>query len=339
MFPLVLTAQVTIGTGVAPDENALLDLKTETDGSANKGFLPPRVSLVALNSPQPITSGDLTESIIVYNTNESVGGRGLYYWKNKQWNNMSSTNDNTWYQSGTTETSSTNTEDIYHQGKIGIGVNTPTNQLHVKGTNPVKIEGLSTGNFTTSSILSTNASNVVEKIPSSTIVSNIAASIASTTSIPVPNVYTLSADINSFLSTASAGNSQVMSGLTETKATISGMTFTPSTSTIYFPPGTYQIFVVYEALHNATGCTISSYFVDFPTEDVMRRVHSTASHVQGSAVNPISNHGGTVVYSVTLKKGVNWTASLGRGQSGNCTGAGMTLKALSTQILIFRIGD
>lgn len=87
------------------------------------------------------------------------------------------------------------------------------------------------------------------------------------------------------------------------------------------------------ASHNAD-CTLSFYFVDFPTEGVIRRMHTAESH----GVKSQSNHG-TITYAVQIKNGVSWTFHLGRVQSGNCSGTGMTLEGLGTEILISKIGN
>ena len=325
------TPKVTLDITANPENNIALD-----------GLLIPRLTGDQLKAKSYTED---TKGTLVYVTSipSSASGQvqnildaGFYFFNGSTWEILNSqVVDNTWNKSASTNASTLNSDNIYHQGKVGIGVDSPTNQLHIKGTNPVKIEGLSTGTFAANSILSTNSNNVVEAIASATIVETIGENIASKTSIPVPNVYTLGNDLNNFLSSATAGGDQVLSGLVESKSAIPNMTFNKSTSTITFPPGTYQIFLVYEATQDAVGCTISSYFVDFPTTDNRRRVHSTASHIQGAN----SNHGGTVSYCVTLDKQVNWQVKLGRGQSGNCTGSGMSLTALSTQILIFRIGN
>jgi len=119
------------------------------------------------------------------------------------------------------------------------------------------------------------------------------------------------------------------------KNSIPGLTYNAGTSTITFPAGTYQMTVVYEATHNNTGCTISSYFVDFPLDATTTRIHNTAAHSEGA----LSNHGGTVTYATTIPLNRAWQIQLGRGQSGNCSGTGMSLAANSTQLLVFRIGD
>jgi len=64
-FAVYGEAQVTIGSMDAPDENALLDLK-ESGILSSKGLLLPRVELISLTDPSPLTMH--IEGIIVYNT-------------------------------------------------------------------------------------------------------------------------------------------------------------------------------------------------------------------------------------------------------------------------------
>lgn len=73
---------VGIGT-TTPDASAMLDVK-----STNKGFLPPRVNLIALNLSDPITNP--STGLLIYNTTN--GGTfpnevrpGYYYWNNNVW--------------------------------------------------------------------------------------------------------------------------------------------------------------------------------------------------------------------------------------------------------------
>ncbi|MDN5475643.1 MAG: hypothetical protein L0G39_01810, partial [Chryseobacterium sp.] len=156
-------------------------------------------------------------------------------------------------------------------------------------------------------------------------------------STPMPAYFRVTADIPSFLTAQTAGQSTRVFNLAQIKNAIPGLTYNASNSTVAFPPGTYQITLVYEAIHNATGCNISSYYVDFPegTGAGVTRVHSTASHIEGAS----SNHGGSITYTTVFTGNRAWRVELGRGQSGNCWGDGMTLRGQSTHLLIFRIGD
>jgi hypothetical protein len=73
----IANAQVGIGT-TTPQAGSILDIDI-----ADKGILLPRVSLTALNSIAPITGGG-TESLLIYNTNPTVG-RGFHYWNGSVW--------------------------------------------------------------------------------------------------------------------------------------------------------------------------------------------------------------------------------------------------------------
>lgn len=208
-------------------------------------------------------------------------------------------------------------------GNMGIGTTVPTNKLHINGTDPLRVQGLSAGNTTTDPLLVVDATGVVKSIGT-----------LGALSIPNPAVFRLETAQTNFLQAQGAGGSQVVP-MSVVKNTIPGMGYNAVTSTITFPAGTYQMTFVYEATHNATGCTISSYFIDFPLNTGSTRIHSTASHSEGA----LSNHGGTITYATTVPANRTWTITLGRGQSGNCGGAGMSLAATSTQLLVFRIGD
>lgn len=219
------------------------------------------------------------------------------------------------------------------QGLVGIGTNAPTNQLHVNATaDPLRLQGTTTGNTTTDPLMVLGANGVVKTIGT-----------LGALSIPNPALFRLETAQPDFLNGVAAGSSSVVP-MAVVKNSISGMTYNAGTSTITFPAGTYQITFVYEALHNndngttveADKCRNSSYTVDFPTGAAgTQRIHSTAYHNSGI----LSNHGGTITYATTVPAGRTWPIRLGRGQSGNCSGTGMTLAAASTQLLVFRIGD
>lgn len=208
-------------------------------------------------------------------------------------------------------------------GNMGIGLTAPTNKLHVNGTNPLRLQGATTGNSSTDPLMVMDATGVVKTIGT-----------LSALSIPNPSVFRLETAQTDFLNGVGAGGSQIVP-MSVVKNSIPNLTYNAGTSTITFPPGTYQMTMVYEAIHNNTGCTISSYFVDFPLNASTTRIHSTSSHNEGA----LSNHGGTVTYATTVATTRTWPIQLGRGQSGNCSGTGMNLAANSTQLLVFRIGD
>ena len=213
---------------------------------------------------------------------------------------------------------------ITNAGNVGIGVTDPSNRLHINAANPLRLQGITAGVSTTDPLLVVDANGVVKSIGT-----------LSSLSIPNPAVFRLETSQVNFLNGVVAGGTQVVP-MSVIKNSISGLTYNAGTSTITFPAGTYQMTIVTEATHNNTGCTLSSYFVDFPLNAASTvRVHSTASHVEGSN----SIHGNTITYATTVPANRTWTIALGRGVSGNCSGTGMSLAANSTQLLIYRIGD
>lgn len=55
-------------------------------------------------------------------------------------------------------------------------------------------------------------------------------------------------------------------------------------------------------------------------------------------LSPVLMYSETIRDATTIPANANWQIQLGRGQSGNCNGAGMTLKK-ETELLIYRFGD
>lgn len=217
--------------------------------------------------------------------------------------------------------------------RVGIGTATPTNRLHISATTaPLRLQGVDIGNSSTDQLLVIDATGIVKNIGT-----------LGSLSIPTPAIFRLETAQTDFLNGISLGSSSIVP-MSLLKNSINGMSYNAATSVITFPAGTYQITFVYEATHNNTNgttvdadmCRNSSYIVDFPSgASGTQRIHSTAYHNAGGT----SNHGGSITYTTTLPAGRTWPIRLGRGQSGNCTGTGMRLIDLSTQLLVFRIGD
>lgn len=83
-FTTKLSAQVTIGSGEAPQKDALLDLKENSLGTSTKGLLLPRVALSSTISPNPLSAHVVGMS--VYNT--ATAGDvvpGYYYNDGHKW--------------------------------------------------------------------------------------------------------------------------------------------------------------------------------------------------------------------------------------------------------------
>ncbi|WP_123912695.1 hypothetical protein [Chryseobacterium pennipullorum] len=208
-------------------------------------------------------------------------------------------------------------------GNMGIGLTAPTNKLHVNGTNPLRLQGLTAGAMSTDLLTVADANGVLKTVGT-----------LNSLSIPTAAIFRLANSQANFLNGIAEGSSSVVP-MSMIKNSIEGMSYDAATSTITFPAGTYQMTFVYEATHNATGCTISSYLVDFPLNASTVRTVNTAEHNQGGT----SNHGGAIAYSTAVPANTTWQIRLGRGPSGNCSGAGMDLKNTSTQLLVLRIGN
>ena len=115
-------------TGVAPNVSAMLDVE-----STDKGVLIPRVNIADLTTAAPVTTP--ATSLLVYNTNTTTG-EGYYYWDATKWVKLldgNTTADHDWYEVGTTTAPNNITDNIFTQGKVGIGVASPVAVLDVVG--------------------------------------------------------------------------------------------------------------------------------------------------------------------------------------------------------------
>ncbi|MEN2402986.1 hypothetical protein GKZ90_0024585 [Flavobacterium sp. MC2016-06] len=96
---LVLTSFMALGVNNAfaqvgmvgndPDKSAALDLKSAT----NKGLLMPNVSLLSTTDKTSIAGGAPVQSLMVYNTNTTITGKGasgagFYYWDTNIWKKL-----------------------------------------------------------------------------------------------------------------------------------------------------------------------------------------------------------------------------------------------------------
>lgn len=155
-------------------------------------------------------------------------------------------------------------------------------------------------------------------------------------SIPRPTILELTADIPNFLDGVGSGGAQDIP-MTMIKNSIDGLMYNAPNHTVFLPQGMYQITVLYKANH--PGCTLSSYFYDFPFSTSFTRVHNNTRHLVGLGAQSV--HAGKITYTTQVPAGgKSIRINLGRGQSGNCSGlAGMNLLSDGTQFLINRIGE
>lgn len=128
----------------SPNLDAALEL-----GATNKGFLPNRVALTSTNSASPLTAHVL--GMLVYNT--ATAGvtpnnvePGYYYNNGSKWIKFSTGGTGTsgsspWFGSDDNMSATSNTEDIYIMGNVGIGTNNPGFDLDVNGSMRLRNSG------------------------------------------------------------------------------------------------------------------------------------------------------------------------------------------------------
>lgn len=120
------------GSSSLPNSNAILELE-----STNKGLLLPRLALSMTTDPSPLSAH--VAGMTVYNT-VTAGDvtPGFYYNDGTRWVPTKTTAIEPWNVQSTTSQATTNTQDIYQTGKVGIGAGfdatTTTKQLDVAGS-------------------------------------------------------------------------------------------------------------------------------------------------------------------------------------------------------------
>jgi len=125
LFCRTVSAQVTIGALAPPDPSAVLDLQSND----KFGLLLPRVVLTDTLVAAPLA--DHVKGMFVYNTTPSDDGKvaeGVYYNDGRRWwqiNSGLSGGAEPWQIAGTTNPATSNTDNIYQMGQVGIGTANP----------------------------------------------------------------------------------------------------------------------------------------------------------------------------------------------------------------------
>ena len=137
-----LYAQTGIGT-TTPNASAKLEI-----ASTDKGFLPPRIALTALNSASPVTSP--ATGLLIFNTasagtNPNQVTPGYYYWDgvNSKWVRLEDKADNLGNHTATdnirlngyylSNDGGSEGISVDNSGNVGIGTNAPTAKLNIAG--------------------------------------------------------------------------------------------------------------------------------------------------------------------------------------------------------------
>ncbi|MDQ6482051.1 tail fiber domain-containing protein [Dyadobacter sp. LHD-138] len=153
-------AQMKVGASGAPDASAILELS-----SSNKGLLMPRVALITtttwgLAGSEPVAGMSVyntTIGITSSNTNYPANGIGEYFWDGTGWVSKKFSAGNAyvepWFNVATNTGATTNTQNIYQMGKVGINVTNPELELHVRGSVLVTPESTVAGSLVTTQIV------------------------------------------------------------------------------------------------------------------------------------------------------------------------------------------
>ncbi|WP_060875644.1 hypothetical protein [Myroides odoratus] len=126
-------SQVTIGSSFAPNNDALLDLKTNLDDSSSKGLLLPRVALLSKKLATPLTTH--VNGMFVYNTSNinSEIFPGCYYNNGVEWIRVGNSDNIVIASNGLTTTGNNIT--------LGGSLSTSTSIYDLSDTNKFSFKG------------------------------------------------------------------------------------------------------------------------------------------------------------------------------------------------------
>lgn len=139
----IFFAQVGIGT-TAPDSQLDIRSSNQAAPANNDGILIPKVDVFPATNPTAAQQGMmvyLTTTTTFLATSRSPG---FYYWNNptSDWIGLNSVanGDHDWYEQGTTTPPNAITDNMFHTGNVGIGMNTPLHKLDIEA--PGNVIGL-----------------------------------------------------------------------------------------------------------------------------------------------------------------------------------------------------
>ena len=170
-----IEAQMRFGTGDVLDPNAVVQI--DAAEGTRKGLLMPRVQLLATNNYAPL--GAHVAGMIVYNTVTAGADPykvypGYYYNDGTKWQRVLSEQEmnKVWLNTANGSPANLENQDIYRSGKMGLGVNTPSEALDVNGN--IKVSGgASTGQVHLKQGSTSNSGSVEITNPSNQVVGKI----------------------------------------------------------------------------------------------------------------------------------------------------------------------
>lgn len=319
MLSFHTTAQVKVGANPTTiNTNSVLELESTT-----KGLLLPRVALSSTSSFSPLTAHIAGMSI--YNTATAGSGStavtpGYYYNDGTQWVYMPNQSIVTalepWYDSATNTPATTNAQNIYHAGNVGVALTSsttfvPSATLDINGN--ARVRSLPTG-ASTDLLVSADANGNLR-----------------TLAVAKPSVLVIGLTSTASTLRGSAGGAYPFLNGSVLVNTILNSTYTPLSSTVTLPSGTYNITLVYEATVPALSTEIvNSYFFDFPLSSGSQRIHNNS---------PTYNqmHGGSISYTTTLSATKSFNFSIGWGQGGNVAVGTAVVFSQGVQLYIERL--
>lgn len=139
----IFFAQVGIGT-TTPDSQLDIRSSNQAAPANNDGVLIPKVDVFPATNPTASQQGMLVYLTTTTTFLATSRPPGFYYWNNptSDWIGLNSSvnGDHDWYEQGTTTAPNAITDNMFHTGNVGIGMNTPLHKLDIEA--PGNVIGL-----------------------------------------------------------------------------------------------------------------------------------------------------------------------------------------------------